>query len=128
LVYQVQSTVSSLYHAPSPGWQLLGKLELTVDPVTDHTVGKRLAVILKSLDLPADFINKVLKSAQEAARRATHVDTVQELAHLHLLVFAPAERALEGQSWGFFRIEKIDRGGDNAHPDHTVEFYLYLEG
>lgn len=124
----MKHTDSSLHRTLSPGWQLLGELELTVNQDTDHTVGKWLTVILNALDLQADFMSKVLKSAQEVTTRVMQAGAVTKSQHFHLLVFSPPEAAAKGHSWGFFRIEKIDSEADKANPDHTVEFYLYLEG
>jgi hypothetical protein len=109
-------------------WQVLGKLELPMGSSADDAIESWLVETLGLINLRTDSLNKVLKSAQEVAARAMQSEALVQFKHVHLLVFAPTERALEGQSWGFFRIEKIDRGGDNANPDHTVEFYLYLEG
>jgi hypothetical protein len=125
----MKHTDSSLSRASSPGWQILGELELTVNPDTDHTVGKWLAMILSPIDLPADFLNKVLKSAQEAAARAMQSETVMKFDHTHLLVLAPQDHVSKGQTWGFFRIEKIEGAkADESPPDHAIEFYLYLDG
>jgi hypothetical protein len=52
-----------------------------------------------------------------------------EFEHLHLLIFAPADRTVEGDTWGFFRIEKAGTSTTKENPsDHSIEFYLYLEG
>jgi len=111
------------------GWQILGELELTVNPDTDHTINKWLAATLSPLDLSADFLNKILTSAQDAAARAMQTKTVIKFPHTHLLVFVPEDRASKVQTWGFFRIEKIEsaKAGESP-PDHAIEFYLYLEG
>ena len=45
-----------------------------------------------------------------------------------LSFFVQQDRAMRGDTWGFFRIEKIDNAEQNSlHSDHTVEFYLYLQ-
>jgi hypothetical protein len=118
---------SFLQRVSSPGWQILGELELTVNPDADHTVGKPLEMIISPLDLPADFLNKVLKSAQDAVASAMQSDAVIKCRHTHLLVFAAEARASKGQTWGFFRIEKIDGAADIDSPNHAIEFYLYME-
>jgi len=117
-----------LDHSPTaPGWNMLGELELIAEPNTDHTVSKWLAVILDPLDLHPDLLNKVVKSAQAASARVLQIGMV--LKHLHLLVFAPSTRSSNGQTWGFFRIEKVATAkADESSRDHTIEFYLYLEG
>jgi len=109
------------------GWQILGELELTVNPNADHTINKWLAATLSPLDLSADFLNKVLRSAQEAAARAMQTETVMKFQHTHLLVFAPEDHTSIGRTWGFFRIEKIEGAADVDSPNHAIEFYLYLE-
>jgi hypothetical protein len=124
----MKHTDSSHHSVPSPGWQILGELELTVNPDTDRTVGKWLGIILSPLALPADFLNQVLMSAQEAAMGAMQSETALKFEHTHLLVFGPERLDAKGQTWGFFRIEKIAKTGDGIYPDHTVEFYLYVGG
>lgn len=109
------------------GWQILGELELIAEPEAGHTVSEWLAVILDPLDLRADFLNKVLKSAQEVSART--IQNGMRFEHLHLLVFAPSTRSSNGQTWGFFRIEKVAAAtAGNTNPDHAIEFYLYVEG
>jgi hypothetical protein len=120
-------TNSFFHHASSTHWQLLGKLELTVDPDTDHTVGKWLAVILNGLNLHADFMNKVLKSAQETTARVMHAEAVIRFRHIHLLVYAPPDHAPHRHNWGFFRIDKIKNPSDQDYPNHAIEFYLYQD-
>jgi hypothetical protein len=124
----VDNTNPSQNEISGTDWQILGKLELPIGSDANDAIELWLVETLGLLNLDTDFLNKVLKSAQEVAARAMQAEDLMQFKHIHLLVFAPAERALEGQSWGLFRIEKIDKGGENANPDHTVEFYLYLEG
>ncbi len=90
-------------------------------------VSKWLAVILSPLVLHEDFVNKVLTSAKEALSRALPAANDARFDHLHLLVFAPIDLDARRQNWGFFRIEKLEHATDTAAPDHTIEFYLYLE-
>jgi hypothetical protein len=124
----MKHTDSSLHHVVGPGWQILGELELTVNPDADHTTSKWMAVMLNPLALGDDFVNKVLKSAREAMTRAMQVADTNRFEHLHLIVFVPAEPASQRQSWGFFRIERVGGEGGQLNPDHTIEFYLYMEG
>lgn len=120
---------TSHLHVSSPGWQLLGELELAANPDTEPTVGKWLSVMLSPLNLRAEFMNKVLKSAQEATQRALPAEAVIKFDHLHLLVFVPLEHGSKGGTWGFFRIEKVEHAAvGNKEPDHAIEFYLYLDG
>ena len=109
------------------GWQVLGELELIAEPNADRTVSEWLAVILGPLQLRADILNKILKSAKEVSARTTQDGT--RFDHLHLLVLAPSTRSDRRQTWGFFRIERVISGeGDESPRDHAIEFYLYLEG
>jgi hypothetical protein len=108
-------------------WQVLGELELIAGSNTDPTVGKWLAVILSRLDLRPDFLDKVLKSAQEAASRAMQAEAVRKFDHLHLVVFAPTDHTSNNYNWGFYRIEKVEKVAGKSNPDHMIEFYLYQE-
>ena len=109
------------------GWQILGELKLMLVTDVHATVSKWLAVILSRLELQEDFVNKVLTSAQEALRRAVPAVNSTRSGHLHLFVFIPIDSSAKHQSWGFFRIEKLEHSTDTATPNHTIEFYLYLE-
>jgi hypothetical protein len=108
-------------------WQVLEELELMAGSNADATVGKCLAVILSRLDLRADFLDKVLKSAQEATSRAMQAESVRKFEHLHLLIFVPTAHTQNNQNWGFYRIEKVEKAAGKTNPDHTIEFFLYQE-
>ncbi len=123
----MENTDSNFHHASSPGWQLLGELELTVDTDIDHAVGKWLEMILNSLDLRPEFLNKVMNSAQEAAMRAMQAEAIQ-FKHVHLLVFTPPDHTFNRDNWGFFRIEKVENASDQDDYNRAIEFYLYVEG
>jgi hypothetical protein len=124
---QHSGTVLKKHHGS--GWQMLGELGLTVNSSTDHMIDRWLTKILGPLALHADFLKKVLTSAQDAATHAMQAEAVAQFKHIHLLVFVTQEPQLKGKTWGFFRIEKIERAtADKNFPDHTIEFYLYLEG
>jgi hypothetical protein len=124
---------------PSPnnlsgtGWRILGELELTTAAEADGLISTWLAKTLNPFKLPADFLSRVKKSAQDATIRAiTSEGARMKFEHLHLRVFAPRKdeaRFRKGQTWGFFRIEKVGTLTENGDPhDHSIEFYLYLEG
>lgn len=119
---------SSLDLSSSPGWHILGELELAVSPDAGHSARKWLATILSPLKLQPDFMIKVLESAQEAVTRARQSETVMKFEHTHLFFFALEYPASNGQAWGFFRIEKIDHPEAVSSPNHAIEFYLYPEG
>lgn len=111
-------------------WRVLGEIELRSDQDTDGAARAWITETLNPLNLHSNFLNKILKSAQEAVTRAMPYDSAtQEFEHLHLLVFAPLENNSTGKTWGFFRIDKIGKPTADKKPyDHSIEFYLYLEG
>lgn len=109
-------------------WQLLGELILPLGLNTKDLLSAGLAELLAPLELHENFLNRVLKSAQNYVGRALTSDAGVPFGEIHLYIFGPNERMSKGQTWGFFRIEKIDSHEQNlADPDHTVEFYLYRE-
>jgi hypothetical protein len=119
----------SLYHTSTANWQLLGEFQLTVSPDISQAVGEWLIVTLDPLHLHSDFTSKVIKSVQEAAARAMQSETVKKYHHTHLLIYVPADLTANGGTWGFFHIEKVGTDEENASlRDHSIEFYLYLEG
>lgn len=85
--------------------------------------------LLGSLNLSADFLNRVLKSAQDSATRALHPNIAMESGHIHLSIFVPQERAAKGKTWGYFHMERIEnRTDDIVSHNHAIDFYLYMEG
>jgi hypothetical protein len=115
--------------APSPNWELLGELELRLNVNADSRVGEWLTVILSPLNLPMDFTSKIVTSAEEVAARAMQSETMIKYQHTHLIIYVPIDRSAQGRTWGFFRIEKVGADGADGSPlDHSIEFYLYLEG
>ncbi|HET7144544.1 MAG TPA: hypothetical protein VFI68_11035 [Anaerolineales bacterium] len=119
-------------HSGNPSasnWQVLGQLELMADSQAHGYLRDQLVEILKPLHLQENFLNKLLLSAEEYTTRALSSITALGHGHLHLVIFTQPECVSASESWGFFRIEKIDNAEQNpVHPDHVVEFYLYLEG
>jgi len=114
---------SSLPRNPGSDWHILDELELPATADFDFAIRAWLVNLLEPLTLPADFQNKVLRSGQEAAGPLFQSEAGFKFEHLHLLILVPPNRASKGGTWGFFRIEKVERGGD-----HAIEFYLYREG
>ena len=111
------------------GWQIVQQFELTVNPDANPAVVKQLTTILSSLNLPADFLNRVLMSAADYMAHALQAHGEVTLRHIHLSIFSPNKLNSGSGNWGFFRIEKTDRKDQNeGHPNHEVEFYLYVEG
>jgi hypothetical protein len=126
---QVKHTDTSLPQISETGWQLLGELQLPVGSNNDDTIHTWLTEILGPLQLQITLLHQVLQSAKETAARVVHFETATKFAHVHFLVFAPVNYTSKGQTWGFFRIEKVEFAKSFKDlPDHAVEFYLYLEG
>ena len=116
-------------HPLSPDWQILGELELPVGLNANGALQTWLTELLAPLGLHTDFLNKVLRSAQDSTERAPQPSTEMTLGHVHLSIFAPHLYTSKGKTWGFFRIEKIESAtADKNFPDHAIEYYLYLEG
>ena len=116
-------------HISGDSWRILGDLELAVSSDADSAISIWLTETLSQLYLQVDFLNKVIKSAQDAVAHVSRANTMMAFKHFHLLVFAPAHGSTKGQFWGFFRIEKIESEQTDIHsPDHAIEFYLYQEG
>jgi len=84
---------------------------------------------LNPLGLNADFMHKVLKSAQDSARRANQMGiSTLEFEHIHLLALASKDYLSKGSTWGFFRIEKMESLPDGKESKgHSIEFYFYRE-
>jgi hypothetical protein len=79
--------------------------------------------------LHTDFLNKILNSAQTTTARVLRADAEIQLEHIHLLVFAPSNRASKRQAWGFFSVERLEDTKEGAVAnDHMIKIYLYVEG
>lgn len=108
------------------GWRMLGERILTIQAGAVDAFREWLENVLRPLDLSADFREKILRSALEAAVRA---EAAGDRQPIHLTLFVPAEYAKQAQSWGFFRLEMIENAVEEpATLKHAVEFYLYREG
>jgi hypothetical protein len=114
--------------SPRDDWKILAELELPAGSKIEDIIHARLIHILKPLNLHADFVHKILKSAQEAAARAFQVDGTMKSDHIHLVIYTQPEPASNGRNWGFFRIEKTEGAADTDFQNHAIEFYLYTEG
>ena len=122
----MQPKNSSLNNAPATDWQILGELELPISAESDGAINTWLTETLLPMRLHADFLNKVLKSAQQTVARMKLNE--MKFGHIHLLISAPVDRTSRGQTWGFFRIEKIENPVETRNRSHhTIEFYLYVE-
>jgi hypothetical protein len=110
-------------------WRLLGEVELLVSAAGNEPIYTWLVETLRPLDLNDRFLNKILASAELAAVHdpTPAVDAVH--GYVHLLIYTPEDSLANGQSWGFFRVEKKGdpQSADHNH-DHAIAFYLYREG
>ena len=114
---------------PRLDWRALGQFKLSIEPDADSVINAWLKETLAPLNLPKDFLGKVLKSARELVTRVVETATITEPGHLHFSVFASTDHISHGQAWGFFRIEKLEDATEvDGIPNHTIEFYLYPEG
>lgn len=129
LVKQVKYIDPSSNSFSGTDWRILGELELPVGSETNGMLSMWLTEILSPLDMHVDFLNRILKSAQNAAVRAFQAETEIKSEHIHLLIFVPQDIASRDKTWGFFRIEKIESSTENtAVAAHAIELYLYREG
>jgi len=122
--------ISSPRRLSGTDWQVLGELELPIGSESAGVINTWMREKLSLLKLEADFINRILKSAQDAARRFMESkDAEAKLGNIHILVVAPLSHKLEEKTWGFFRIEKLESTREAINPpDHYIEFHLYFEG
>jgi hypothetical protein len=110
-------------------WQIAGQLELPSCVDAHSMINAWLPEVLTPLQLNAVFLNRVLKSAQDSAARAMRSEMVMKNQHPHLLIYIPAGCPVNGRTWGFFRIDKVEPVADNENSRaHSIELYLYLEG
>lgn len=116
-------------HNPDTDWQNLGELELPLGALARSMLDTWLLDVLTPLHLNAEFLNKILLSAEEIAMRAMHADMLIPYQHTRLLIFIPSNRPLNEQTWGFFRIEKVELVEEHVNFIHnTIEIYLFPEG
>ena len=117
----LNSSDSSHPQSNQAGWQMLGELTLTSESAGDEQIRSWLNGLLRPLSLHPEFLNRIAGSARDAAKRALQPE--MNLEHLHLMIFGPRAPVFTGQTWGFFRVQKIEGASS-----HAVEFYLYTEG
>ena len=115
---------------PGADLQTLGDLKLPVGSDVERAIRAWLLETLLPLKLDTHFVDRISISAQEAVVRAAELSsTAPDSSHLHLLIFCPRDRELGQKTWGFFWIDKLEGiAGDKNLPDHSIEFYLYVEG
>jgi hypothetical protein len=111
-------------------WQTLGELKVLAGSDVEAAIQTWLAQTLAPLELQTDFASKISRSAHEAAARA--LDAKENgigHGHIHLAAFAPPNPRGRGQTWGFFRLEKLEGSATGQSlPGHSIEFYLYIDG
>lgn len=102
---------------------------MSVGAFANDTFTVWLKETLNSLHLHEDFLNRLLDSAQKTVTRVLQANAKVKLEHVHLLVFAPPNRASQQQAWSFFSVERLeDTKEGNGANEHTLEMYLYVEG
>jgi hypothetical protein len=110
-------------------WQTLGDLEVRTGSDIEGAIQAWLDKTLGPLALPSDLLDRILRSACEAATRALQLeDPGMGFRHIHLLAFSSHSGEAKRQTWGFFRLEKLEAATEADSPNHSIEFYLYLEG
>ena len=111
-------------------WHPLGELKVRAGSDIEGDIQAWLTQTLAPLELQTDFASKILRSAREAAARALDAkENGIEYRHIHLLAFAAHNHRDKGQTWGFFRLEKLEASPTVGNlPDHSIELYLYLDG
>jgi hypothetical protein len=125
----VNAANTPLSSMPGAGWQILAELVLPVEVSTGDAIHEWLADSLQPLNLPADFMDKILRSALDIATRSMQADALEKPDHTHIIILVMQQYAENGKSWGFFQVDKIEGPKELHHlSDHTVEYYLYVEG
>lgn len=116
----------SFSHAFPGDWRLFGEIELPTGTAANDHINAWLVKTLRPLNLNGRFLDKILASAALAASGDPAAHEAAQ-GHMHVLVYMPEDSPSNGQSWGFFRVEK--RGDpQSADHDHAIAFYLYREG
>jgi hypothetical protein len=125
----MKHTNTSPHNFPATDWQTLGELEVRAGSDVERGIQTWLTQTLKPLGLHTEMLNRILRSALEATTRALELNSVtMEFEHIHLFAFAPPSHKFSGQTWGFFRLEKLEDAAEaQSLPDHSIEFYLYIE-
>jgi hypothetical protein len=125
---QSSQAVQPISHNPDTDWQILGELELPLDVNTHSMLDTWLLDALIPLNLNVDFLNKIRKSAEDVAVRTMQTEMVIQTQRTRLLICIPANRPLNVQTWGFFRIEKLELVTENENfSNHIIEIYLFPE-
>lgn len=119
---------TSLPPVPDTDWHRLGELELPAGASADSAIRNWIAPILNTLNLSPDFLDRVVKSAQESVMRYLDPDAGLTNGHIHLSIHAPREHLTKGKTWGFFHIERIENRVEELDDrGHAIDYYLYVE-
>jgi hypothetical protein len=119
------------HNIPYADWQILGELDLPKRTNRDDNLRAWLAETLSPLELHATLLSKILGSAEETLGDAMASEHAAETRTMHLMVYAARQSPSNGQSWGFFWVEKMDDSVQEAESSalsHSILLYLYLEG
>jgi hypothetical protein len=95
----------------------------------DESIHAWLTKLMDPLTLHGDFLNRILKSAQDAAARVFENESAEKYDHIHLVIYGPQDSGVKPGTWGFFRVEKVENTIEEpSTAAHSIEFYLYREG
>ena len=85
--------------------------------------------ILEPFRLPEEYVSKILKSIEDTASRVLSRDTVEgQFDHLNIVILTPAGQPPDRQTWGFFRLERMESKEKSADSkSYHIEYYLYPE-
>jgi hypothetical protein len=126
----VKQLDSSPRKFPDTDWRRLGEHKVRAGSDALGSITAWLTQTLRPLNLPTDLTGKILRSAHEAAARALHLnESSAGYGHIHLVALAPSHHTDKGQTWGFFRMEKLEASpAGESPPGHSIELYLYIDG
>lgn len=121
-------TDQPLSHDTGTDWQILGELELPFGVNAQPLLRDWLSDVLTPINLHMDFLNKIWTSAEHVATCTSRTETAANDQHIHFVICISSSSSLQTQTWGFFRIEKVEKTADNEKSNnHLVEFYLFPE-
>jgi hypothetical protein len=110
-------------------WRLSGETELPVRAFSDDRLQDWLAETLHSLNLNPGLLLKILSSARDVINRDLQAIHGTDLEHIQMQIYTPAAGPPVGQTWGFFRTERMEAPLPGSHSiNHAIAFYLYPEG
>lgn len=125
----MNTNASTQPNITNPDWQFLGELELSFNIDMDYAIQLWLTEIVARLNLSKDFLNKIIIAAQESVAHALQSNVELWPGHVHISVYVPYDSNLIGKNWGFFHTKRISSHADeNTNFEHSLDFYLYVEG